>query len=183
MVNLWNYIDREDVIVMVAEKYQKYAYLRWIVKILGFVFIDRFKPDLKALREVQRRLDNGGFLVVAPEGTRSRTGSLREGKPGTAYLASKFQTTIVPVGFTGTEDRLLKSTLRRLQKLDIQIKIGKPYRIPPLPKRNRDTFLQEQTDEIMCQIAALLPPSHRGVYAEHPRLSDKLISHMAQPQN
>jgi hypothetical protein len=28
---------------------------------------------------------------------------------------------------------------------------------------------------MMCQIAALLPPSHRGVYADHPRLRELLL--------
>jgi 1-acyl-sn-glycerol-3-phosphate acyltransferase len=38
--------------------------------------------------------------------------------------------------------------------------------------KNRDEALQEQTDEIMCQIAALLPESYRGVYGDHPRLKE-----------
>ena len=47
--------------------------------------------------------------------------------------------------------------------------------MPPMPKVNRDAWLAEQTDEIMCQIAALLPPDHRGVYADHPRLHELLL--------
>jgi len=43
-----------------------------------------------------------------------------------------------------------------------------------MPRADRDAWLQEQTDEIMCQIAALLPPDHRGVYAGHPRLLELL---------
>ena len=39
----------------------------------------------------------------------------------------------------------------------------------------RDAWLAEQTDEVMCQIAALLPPDHRGVYADHPRLRALLL--------
>ena len=33
---------------------------------------------------------------------------------------------------------------------------------------------EEYTDEIMCRIAAMLPPSYRGVYADHPRLKELL---------
>jgi 1-acyl-sn-glycerol-3-phosphate acyltransferase len=43
-----------------------------------------------------------------------------------------------------------------------------------LPKTDRDAALQKSTDEIMCRIAAILPASYRGVYAEHPRLKELL---------
>jgi 1-acyl-sn-glycerol-3-phosphate acyltransferase len=35
-------------------------------------------------------------------------------------------------------------------------------------------WLNQCTDEIMCRIAALLPPAYRGFYAEHPRLQELL---------
>jgi 1-acyl-sn-glycerol-3-phosphate acyltransferase len=38
--------------------------------------------------------------------------------------------------------------------------------------KNREQILDDQTEEIMCQIAALLPESYHGVYADHPRLKE-----------
>jgi hypothetical protein len=38
--------------------------------------------------------------------------------------------------------------------------------------------MREATDEIMCQIGAILPEKYRGVYAEHPRLK-KLLDKQA----
>jgi 1-acyl-sn-glycerol-3-phosphate acyltransferase len=38
----------------------------------------------------------------------------------------------------------------------------------------REKQLSENTEEIMCRIAAQLPESHRGIYADHPRLSELL---------
>jgi 1-acyl-sn-glycerol-3-phosphate acyltransferase len=43
-----------------------------------------------------------------------------------------------------------------------------------LPARDREETLQRYTDEIMCQIAALLPEEYRGVYRDHPRLKELL---------
>ncbi len=43
-----------------------------------------------------------------------------------------------------------------------------------MDRKDREAFLQEQTDEIMCRIAALLPPKYRGVYADHSRLRELL---------
>ncbi len=164
-------IEMEKLIVLVAEKYKKLWVYRWAVGQLGFLWIDRFGDDFVTLKEVIRRLQDGGLLIIAPEGTRSPTASLMEGKPGTAYLAAKTGATILPISTTGTEDRALNEGLRRFKRLRIHIRIGKPYKIPPLPRVGRDEFLHQQTEEIMCRIAAILPVEYRGVYANHPRLA------------
>jgi hypothetical protein len=47
-----------------------------------------------------------------------------------------------------------------------------------LPKgKEREPAMRLATDEIMCQIAALLPEKYRGVYANHPRLQELLKAH------
>ena len=38
-------LPRKDVYLMVAEKYQKYAFVRWLVKHLNGMFIDRYNAD------------------------------------------------------------------------------------------------------------------------------------------
>jgi len=44
-----------------------------------------------------------------------------------------------------------------------------------IPKgKGREQAMRETTDEIMCQIGAMLPEKYRGVYAEHPRLKELL---------
>jgi 1-acyl-sn-glycerol-3-phosphate acyltransferase len=163
-------LDRDDVILIIAEKYQKSAFFRWLARQLDGIFIDRYHNDFAALRQVLKRLEQGGVFVVAPEGTRSPTAALIEGRSGPAYLASKSGVPVLPVGFTGTEDRVAKKQLKRFRRLKVVGRIGDLYIMPPLPRENRDQVLQQYTDEMMCQIAALLPPEYRGVYAEHPRL-------------
>ena len=167
--------DRDDIILILAEKYKKYAFWRYVAEKVDGIWINRFDADFGALRVVLKRLQNGDVLAVAPEGTRSPTESLLPGRPGAAYLAAKSSLPIIPIGVVGTEDRVVKYRLKRLKRLDITIRVGEPYRLPPMPKGDRDAWLQEQTDEVMCQIAALLPPDHRGVYADHPRLRQLLL--------
>jgi 1-acyl-sn-glycerol-3-phosphate acyltransferase len=70
----------------------------------------------------------------------------------------------------GSEDANVMAHLKWLKRTEIIIRVGKPFRLPPLPKKDRDAVLETYTDEIMCQIAALLPPEKRGAYADHPRL-------------
>ncbi len=167
-------LNRWDLFIMVADKWEKQAWVRWLGKSLNFLYIDRFNPNLPALREVISRMKAGQVLVIAPEGTRSRSGALLEAKPGVSYLASKLGYPILPGSLAGTSDKTLFSNLLRLRKTHVVLRAGKPFSLPPLPTKNRDQALQQYTDEIMCQIAALLPVEYRGAYAKHPRLKELL---------
>jgi 1-acyl-sn-glycerol-3-phosphate acyltransferase len=169
-------LDRKDIIMLVAEKYQKSAILRWAVKQVDGIFVDRFNADFHALRLVLKRLKDGGLLVMSPEGTRSTTGGLIEGRLGAAYLAAKSGLPIVPVAEYGGEDRRVIECLRHFRRVDIHIRLGEPFTLPPIPVRDREAALQQYTDEIMCRIAALLPKDYRGVYADHPMLMEMLIT-------
>ncbi|MFQ5436231.1 MAG: lysophospholipid acyltransferase family protein [Anaerolineae bacterium] len=166
--------NRDDVLMFIAEKYQKYLVWRWFARQFDAVWLNRFDVDLHAMRQAYKRLKAGEILAMAPEGTRSQTEALLPGKPGAAYLAAKTQALVIPLALTGTEDRVVKARLRRLKRLDITIRVGEPYLAPPMDRENRDAFLQTQTDEMMCRIAALLPEKYRGVYADHPRLAELL---------
>jgi 1-acyl-sn-glycerol-3-phosphate acyltransferase len=169
-------LDRWDMFVMIGEKWEKVRLFRWVGKHFNFIFIDRFHPDIKAMRRVISLMEENNILVIAPEGTRSRVGSLIEAKPGVSYLASKLNRPIVPVGIVGTEDKVIFGNLKRLRRSHFTITAGPAFTLPPLPKENRDEALKQYTEEIMCHIAALLPEKQRGVYADHPRLKELLAS-------
>ena len=174
-------LKRNDIILLVAEKYRASALVRWFVKQLDAIYIDRFNADFGALRKALNRLRKGGVMVLSPEGTRSQSGVLLEGKPGASYLAAKAGVPILPVGITGTEDRLARRYLPRLRRLPVTIRVGKPFNLPPIKGKEREALMQAYTDEIMCQIAALLPAEYRGFYADHPRLKELLQGATATP--
>lgn len=167
-------LDYWDMFVLIADKWQKVGLFRWVGKYFNFIFIDRYNADIKALRKVISLMEQDNILVIAPEGTRSRTGALIEAKPGVSYLATKLDRPIVPVAITGTEDKALFGSIKRLRRAHITLTAGPAFTLPPLPRENRDEVLKSYTDEIMCRIAALLPEKYRGVYADHPRLRELL---------
>jgi len=167
-------LDRWDMFVVIGEKWRDVGLFRWVGKHFNFIFIDRFNPDIKALRTIISLMEKNNILVIAPEGTRSRTGALIEAKPGVSYLATKLKRPIVPVAITGTEDENLLGNLKKLRRSHITVGAGPTFTLPPLPRENRDETLKQYTDEIMCHIAALLPEKYRGVYADHPRLKELL---------
>ncbi len=170
------FLDRPDIIILVAEKYQKYAFTRGLTRLVNGIFIDRYNADVGALRQTLRRLQEGGILAMTPEGTRSKSGNLIEAKSGGIYLAWKAGVPILPAAITGTEDAVVRDRFKHLRRLDIKVVIGKPFTLPQGNGRDREALLQEYTNEVMCRIAALLPPERRGVYAEHPRLKELLAS-------
>lgn len=166
-------LDRPDIIMLIAEKYRKIAFWRWLAKQVDGIFIDRFNPDIRALREAMKRLQRGGVLAIAPEGTRSKTGTLIEAKPGGIYLAWKAGVPILPVALTGTQDAVVKERLTHLKRLNIKVTMGPAFTLPQEAKgKDREALLQEYTDEVMCRIAALMPEEMRGEYAGHPRLKE-----------
>ena len=173
-------IDRDDVTALVADKYQKYPFFRWIIQIVDGIWINRGEADLSALRQARDYLRGGGVLGIAPEGTRSRTGALIRAKTGTAYLADKSGVPVIPAAINGTDGAIWRALL--LQRPRIHVQIGAQVDLLPIKRECREATLQRNTDEIMCRIAAMLPERYRGVYADHPRLKE-LLAYNSQPNN
>jgi len=171
---VYRYTNRPDIIVLVAEKYGKYPLARWFVRQLNAIFIDRFNADFTVLREILRRLKEGGALVLAPEGTRSPTAELQKAWSGAGYIALKAGAPVLPIGLAGSEDRLFFANLKRLRRTPVTVRIGEPFLLEAPASQDREAALQAATDEIMCRIAAQLPPEYRGAYADHPRLQELL---------
>jgi 1-acyl-sn-glycerol-3-phosphate acyltransferase len=163
---------RPDITALVTDKYQSYPFFRWFTETAEGIWIDRTKADFAAFRLAAEVIQAGKALGIAPEGTRSDTASLLEAKEGTALLAIRTNTPVVPVAIAGSEHAV--SQFRRLRRPHLVTRFGLPIPPPTLTRENREVDLQRYTDEIMCQMAAMLPPSYRGFYADHPRLKEIL---------
>jgi 1-acyl-sn-glycerol-3-phosphate acyltransferase len=171
---LYYALDRKDIIMPVAEKYKNHWFFGPLVLSLGGFFIDRFNADISAIREVLRRMKNGGIFVIAPEGTRSKTEALQKAHSGVAFFAAKTKAPVLPIALTGTEDRQVVENLKHFRRSHITVRAGQPLTIKLDETLEREQALDAATDEIMCQIAVMLPEKYRGVYADHPRLKELL---------
>lgn len=167
-------VDREDIIMAVAEKYKDHFLYGAIGRAVNAIWLNRFEADFAALREILVRMQKGGLMVIAPEGTRSKTEALQQGKMGAAFLASKSGYPVLPVALTGTEDRGVVENLKKFRRSKIKIVIGKPFTIEIPKGKGREDALRQTTDEIMCQIAAMLPEKYRGVYKDYLRVKELL---------
>lgn len=156
----------------VADKHKKNPFYAYLVNVVDGIWLNRENADMQALRKALAALEAGCYFGVAPEGTRSPIASLLPGKEGVAYLALASNAPILPAGLTGTE-----TVLRdwwRLRRPQLTITFGDPFHLPPLDRTHRQQQMEQGIEEIMCRIAALLPPKYRGVYAGHPRLKELL---------
>ena len=167
-------LDREDIIMPVAEKYRNHPLYGAIGRAANAVWLNRFEADYSAFRQILERMKQGGLLVIAPEGTRSKTEALQEAKMGVAFLASKSGYPVLPVAVTGTEDRLIVENLKRFRRSKITATAAELMYISIPKGPGREEAMRAVTDEIMCQIAARLPEKYHGVYADHPRLKELL---------
>jgi 1-acyl-sn-glycerol-3-phosphate acyltransferase len=167
-------IDRDDIIMAIAEKYKNHPLFGAMGRAVNAVWLNRFEADFSALREILARMQKGGLMVIAPEGTRSKTEALQEGKMGVAFLASKSGYPVIPISLTGTEDRAVIANLKRFRRSKIRAAAGEPFMIEIPKGKGREQAMREATDEIMCRIAVMLPEKYRGFYSEHPRLKELL---------
>ena len=167
-------IDREDLIMPVAEKYKNHLLYGAIGRAANAIWLNRFEADYSALRQILDRMKQGGMLVIAPEGTRSKTEALQEGKMGVAFLAVKSGYPVLPVALTGTEDRRVVENLKHFRRSKIIVNAGDLMEIHIPAGKGREQAMRRATEEIMCRIGAMLPPKYRGVYADHPRLKELL---------
>jgi len=165
-------IDRRDVTGLVARTHRKNPFFRWLIDSLGGIWLSRDEIDTRAIRAAKDHLKSGGVLGIAPEGTRSNTGALQQAKTGVAFLADQTGIQIVPVAVSGTWQ--ITKEILTLRRPVIKVNFGKPFLLPPVNRISRDEDLENNTEEIMCQLAALLPPDNRGVYADHPRVNELL---------
>jgi 1-acyl-sn-glycerol-3-phosphate acyltransferase len=157
-------VPYHQIIVLAAEKWGETWPINWLLKSVGAIFVRRGEVDREALNKCLDVLGRGGIIGLAPEGTRSRTGTMQRGKPGVAYLAIKADVPIVPVGVSG-QNRIF-SEWKRLRRPRLMIRMGEPFKLEPVHGRNKGQQLQERSDEVMRRIAALVHEDLRGVYSD-----------------
>jgi glycerol-3-phosphate dehydrogenase (NAD(P)+) len=101
--------------------------IAWFLNSLGAFPIDRGNADGDAMATAREILEHGGVVVIFPEGTRTRPGTLGKPKRGVGRLALETGAPVVPVAVIGTE------TIRkgwRIRPHKVRIRVGGPLRFP-----------------------------------------------------
>ena len=141
-------------------------FMGWLFNLWEAIPIHRGVADVDALRRCLVCLAEDDILAVAPEGTRSYNGKLLRGQPGIVLIALHSGAPILPVVHWGGED--FPGNIRSLKRTDFHIRVGKPFTLDTHGKKVNAKVRQEMVDEIMSQIANLMPEEYRGQYTGWP---------------
>ena len=142
---------------------------------LGFLIVKSIpispnSADKAAIKQVIHTVRDGNSIVIFPEGTRSRTAQMIEGKKGIVLFAKMTKATIVPMGIWGSEQFMPiqeNMSQERFYPAQVQVKIGKPYQLPKTaPGEGKKEWEEHCMKKIMTSIATLLPENYRGVYKD-----------------
>ena len=144
-----------------------------ILRLFGTIPVWRGEADLNALRTGLKILADGDMLLLDPEGTRSHNGCLQKGRPGAILMALHSGAPLLPIVHYGSEN--YAENLKHLRRTDLKYLVGKPFRVDAGGQRVTSPVRQQMIDEVMFQMARLLPPQYRGVYAALNAASHKFL--------
>jgi len=117
--------------------------------------VRRESADASALRTALRILQEGGVLLMFPEGTRGPEGSLREPKPGAGMLAVLSGAPVVPVLIRGA-GRAWPRGRRFPRPTKVVVTFGPPMVFERRDAEGRETDYEAVSREMMAAIGRLM---------------------------
>ncbi|MGM0471180.1 MAG: lysophospholipid acyltransferase family protein [Bacillota bacterium] len=111
--------------------------------------LDRSRADRSAIKGALDVLAQDKLLGLFPEGTRSRSGKLRQAKLGVVMIALKSEAPILPIG--------IKNTAQPFSK-QVEVKIGQPFSLSSEQYQQKldKAEMKEIGKQIMDEIAKLI---------------------------
>jgi 1-acyl-sn-glycerol-3-phosphate acyltransferase len=160
----FTYSYPRKIISLVKKETFESPFLRFLFNTWGSIPVDRGTADFQAFNKAADVLNQGHFFTIAPEGTRTKDGRLIKAQTGVVVIALKSKAPIMPFVQYGGEK--FSENIKKLRRTKITIRVGKPFMICPASKYPDKEERRLITDEIMYQVAKLLPAEYRGYYSD-----------------
>ncbi len=176
MILIGNHVNSLDVLTALTFSYPRKVFflvkketfntpfLRFIFNTWGSIPVDRGTADFQALNKSAEVLNQGHFFAIAPEGTRTKDGRLIKAHTGVVFIALKSKAPIVPVVQYGGEK--VYSNIKKLRRTKVAVRVGAPFTVCSNSIYPDKKERQLIADEIMYQVAMLLPAEYRGYYSD-----------------
>jgi len=157
-------VTRRRLRYMGKDSLWKYGFSDWLLSALGGFPVNRSGADREALHQTLEIVEQGEPVVMFPEGTR-RTGPLIEAehmRDGAAYVASRAQIPIVPVGIGGSE-AAMPTGAKFIRPVKMVMVIGEPLAPPPLKQSGRvsRSGVRAMTEELRTTLQARFDDAQR----------------------
>lgn len=177
-------LEKNSVTFLAGIKLKANPFTSVFLKAVRHIPINPNSADRKPLKKALEVLRMGGSILIFPEGTRSRSGSMIKGKKGFLLLARLSGADIVPIALEGTE-RLLPVNQNDMGKetphhATVSVKVGQPFQIEE-KSHHSDNRDEACVYNAMRKIAEMLNPEYQGVYADQKNSSDKSESQENRP--
>ncbi len=148
-------------------------FLRFIFTVWDIIPVRRGEADMDAMKRSIEALKSGKILGISPEGTRSKTGGLIRAQGGLVMLALHAKSPLQPIGQWGGEH--FGSNVKRFKRTQVEIKVGERFWLDAGGEKVTKEIRQQMADEMMYQLAALLPEELRGAYSDLENATTKYL--------
>jgi 1-acyl-sn-glycerol-3-phosphate acyltransferase len=153
---------------LTAQEYFGIAGLQFIFEHMRAIPVARDGKDTAAIRAALKRLKDGAFVGVFPEGGIRFGDDLSPGNPGVAWLALQSKVPVYPVFIRNAPQK--DSMLAPLYDFrPVRVDYGSPIDLSPFyGKRTTPELLQEVIDLLMLRLAELGGVSVLNEHVRHP---------------
>ena len=121
--------------------------LGFILRQSGVIPVQGVSLSLRAIRQAVESLDNGGTVVIFPQGGVRTAGTGFQVQPGAAFLSLKAQAPLQPAFIAGSEKILPIGNYLPRRRGKVYVNFGKP--LSPPAKRNSQNFRETLNESLI----------------------------------
>lgn len=141
----------------------------WLIGGLNSLPIREDAGDAGAIKEVLRRLDEGGVVLIFPEGSRTPDGAMHEFKRGVTLLVKRSKCPVVPAAVEGCFDAWPRGGKPRPWTCPVAVRYGKAISHEELMAEGAEAGLKRLEREIARLRAELRAEIRARTGGKYPR--------------
>ncbi len=148
-------------------------FLGWVFDLWDIIPVRRGEADMEAMRRCLDALKQGRILGISPEGTRSKTGALIRAHAGLVMLALHSGAPLQPMAHWGGEN--FGRNVKKFKRTPFTIRVGSVFYLDARGEKVTKEIRQQMADEMMYQLARMLPEEYRGEYSDLESATEKYL--------